>query len=107
MSLDIDKLATAYTLCTCNGACVRSCTVCQSPTWKGQRACVRILYDEITAPLTDEQIVERAIEFMESLGMALEPWQAVVLRQTMLCEHVMVASVRQPVPRGYKRVVDL
>jgi hypothetical protein len=34
--------------------------------------------------LTDEQIVERTIDFAEQLGMYMEPWQAAALRAILL-----------------------
>ena len=101
--MNVDDVSTACTLCTCTTWCSRSCTVCQSPRWKGQRVCVRRLHGTLTAPdaLTNDQIADRAIELIEQLGVALEPWQAWVLRQLVTCEHVMIAGVRQPVPRGH------
>jgi hypothetical protein len=43
--------------------------------------------DPITADppvLSDEQIVERTIDFAEQLGMYMEPWQAAALRAILL-----------------------
>jgi hypothetical protein len=34
--------------------------------------------------LTDAEIVERAIDFTEKLGMYMEPWQAAALRAILL-----------------------
>lgn len=47
---------------------------------KGGRDPVRYEYDV----LSDEQIVERAIDTIEQLGMVLEPWQATALRAILL-----------------------
>lgn len=43
-----------------------------------------IEYAEVVPTYTDEQIVERVIDFTEELGMVLEPWQATTLRAILL-----------------------
>lgn len=44
MSIDINELSTAYTLCTCGQVCTRQCTVCNSVSWQ-DGPCVRQLWE--------------------------------------------------------------
>lgn len=104
---DIAELSNAYTLCTCGAVCTRACTVCASVTWE-RGPCVKQLWAErantimpvkippgskvvergdnyaIWEELSDAEIVERTIDFVEKLGMYMEPWQAAALRAILL-----------------------
>lgn len=52
---------------------------------------------------TREELVEQCIDWLEEAGMPLQPWQAVVLRQTLLNEHVITAGgYRVAIPTGYE-----
>lgn len=103
---DLTELSNAYTLCTCSIVCSRACTVCASTTWE-KGPCVKQLWAEheterlrrsMPGPtprvtwkggkepdvLSDAEIVERTIDFVEQLGMYMEPWQAAALRAILL-----------------------
>lgn len=48
---DITELSNAFTLCTCGDYCTRTCTVCQSVSWR-HKPCVKQIWNEHT--MSDE-----------------------------------------------------
>lgn len=102
------ELTGALPLCTCpgNGPCNPQCPVCNSWAF-AHGPCVRQLWAEhvnsdagklaaqrfndmvankpLTAktPLTDDELAEQAIDWIEEQGLALQPWQATMLRAVL------------------------
>lgn len=52
--------------------------------------------------LSDDEVVENMIDWLEEAGFGLLPWQANALRAILLQEHIMTPDGhRVPIPRGY------